>query len=90
MHNNSNLLLVVLDNKNTLTSGGQPHPGVNINIFGEPVPELSMQKISHACGIEYVRSVSLFDSDAELKHHFSDAMLREKLAMLIVKIHNTQ
>ncbi|HDL19510.1 MAG TPA: hypothetical protein ENH29_10680 [Bacteroidetes bacterium] len=90
VHNNSSLLLVVLDNHSALTSGGQPHPGVNKNILGEPAPGLNIQKISHACGIESVGTVSLSASDVELKYRFSQAMLQKKISMLIVEIPNTQ
>ena len=86
VHNRSKILMVVLDNESTLTSGGQPHPGISKNAFGEKAPKLSIPKISGACGIKYIKSINLDDSKLEIKKLFSDALNQKDLAMLIVKI----
>jgi len=86
IHNKSNILMIVLDNESTQTSGGQPHPGISKNALREKAPKLSIQKISEACGINYIKSVSLDDSRSEIEKQFIIALSQQELAMLIVKI----
>ena len=86
IHNRSNILIVILDNGTTLTSGGQPHPGVPLNALNEPAPHVEISKIAKACGIEYVESVSLDDEQERLQLTIKDALEQQSLAMLIIKI----
>lgn len=57
VHNRSNILMVVLDNKATATSGFQPHPGVARNAMGRSAPALDIARIAQACGVRNVRTV---------------------------------
>ncbi len=86
IHNRSNILIVILDNGTTLTSGGQPHPGVPLNAFNETAPHVEISKIAKACGIEYVESVSLDDEQERLQRTIKDALEQQSLAMLIINI----
>ena len=86
VHNKSAILMVLLDNGTTKTSGGQPHPGVNKNAFGKPTPALSIEKISKACGIKHIFSACLSESKNKLTGYFKQALLQPGLAMLVVKI----
>ncbi len=86
VHNRSNILIVILDNGTTLTSGAQPHPGVPKNALNEPAPQGDISKIAKACGIEYVESVDLDDEQVRLQLTIKDALEQQSLAMLIVKI----
>ncbi len=89
VHNKSDILLVLLDNGTTKTSGCQPHPGVNKNAFGKQTPALSIEKISKGCGIKHIFSVSLEESKAKLTGYFKQALQQSGLAMVIVKIPDT-
>lgn len=86
VHNRSNILIVILDNGTTLTSGGQPHPGVPLNAFNETAPHVEISKVAKACGIEYVESVGLDDEQERLQVVVKDALEQQSLAMLIIKI----
>jgi len=86
IHNRSNILIVILDNGTTLTSGAQPHPGVAKNALNEPAPQGDISKIAKACGIEYVESVDLDDEQVRLQLTIRDALEQQSLAMLIIKI----
>jgi indolepyruvate ferredoxin oxidoreductase alpha subunit len=84
--NKSNIVMVVLDNGATATSGFQPNPGTGKNAFGENVPALSIEKISRACGVKFVRSVSLDEPKSKLREIFQEALRQSDLALIVVKI----
>ena len=86
IHNRSDILIVILDNGTTLTSGAQPHPGVPKNALNEPAPQTDISKIAKACGIGYVESVDLDDEQVRLQLTIKDALEQQSLAMLIIKI----
>jgi len=49
--NNSNVLMVVLDNAGTAMTGFQPHPGSGIDALGEPAPVVDIEGICRAIGV---------------------------------------
>jgi indolepyruvate ferredoxin oxidoreductase alpha subunit len=51
VHNQSDLILVVLDNAGTAMTGFQPHPGVNVNAKGDPSPPIDIVKLCHALDV---------------------------------------
>jgi indolepyruvate ferredoxin oxidoreductase alpha subunit len=83
--NRSNILMIVLDNGGSGTSGFQPNPSVGKNALGEKAPILSMEKIARACGVEFVRSVGQDEPDSKLKSVFQEALGHEGLALVVVK-----
>jgi indolepyruvate ferredoxin oxidoreductase alpha subunit len=50
IHNQSDMILVVLDNSGTAMTGFQPHPGTSIGADGKPLPALDIPKICEAMG----------------------------------------
>ncbi len=62
----SPILMIVLDNQSTRTSGKQPHPGVGRDALGNPAPKLSIERIARACDVPFVRSVRLERPATEL------------------------
>ncbi|MDR1408955.1 MAG: indolepyruvate ferredoxin oxidoreductase subunit alpha [Oscillospiraceae bacterium] len=61
VYNHHNILVCVLDNRNTAMTGSQPHPGLGKNAVGEAAPELSIPAILTGIGgLELVR-VNAFD-----------------------------
>lgn len=61
VHNNSNPLLVVLDNRTTAMTGHQPHPGSGKNAMGEPAREIKIDEVLRACGVDAVTTVNCFN-----------------------------
>lgn len=51
VHNQSDLILVVLDNAGTAMTGFQPHPGIGTNAMGDPSPPIDIEKLCHALGV---------------------------------------
>lgn len=84
--NQSDVLIIVLDNKSTLTSGHQPNPGVGRNAKGEEAKALSMKRIAKSCGVESFFTVDLNHTDLEIKKCIETALTCKGLAMLVVRI----
>ncbi|MDP1552709.1 MAG: indolepyruvate ferredoxin oxidoreductase subunit alpha [Methanobacteriaceae archaeon] len=58
VHNKHNFVLIVLDNRTTAMTGGQPHPGLPMDGMGEIAPEISIEKIVKATGVEFVENIN--------------------------------
>ena len=57
VHNEHDLLLVILDNQTTAMTGHQPHPGVEQTAFGANRSRVDIEQIVRGCGVEQVRKV---------------------------------
>jgi indolepyruvate ferredoxin oxidoreductase alpha subunit len=86
VHNRSNILMIVLDNKATATSGFQPHPGVARDATGRKTPALDMAQIAHACGVQNVHTVEQSDIDSTLKETFQVALSHPELTLIFVRV----
>ncbi|MFQ5638950.1 MAG: thiamine pyrophosphate-dependent enzyme [bacterium] len=89
VYDRSDILMVVLDNSATRTSGFQPHPGVGRDALGKETPKLSIEKIAHACGVPFIRNVAL-EPKSNLKDNFQEALSQDKLALLVVRLPRVQ
>lgn len=85
VHNQSDILIVVLDNKATATSGFQPHPGVARNALGKEAPAVGIERIARATGIGRILRTGLDDPDAPLDRVFQNALSRRELTLVIVR-----
>jgi indolepyruvate ferredoxin oxidoreductase alpha subunit len=83
VYNRSDIVMIVMDNGATVTSGFQPNPGTGKDALGREAPRLDMERIARACGVEFVRTVN--QADAELEQTFHDALSRRELALIIVR-----
>jgi indolepyruvate ferredoxin oxidoreductase alpha subunit len=50
IYNQSNFILVILDNNATAMTGFQPHPGTGMTAMGEPTPAISMEALGRSLG----------------------------------------
>jgi indolepyruvate ferredoxin oxidoreductase, alpha subunit len=85
VHHRSDLLMVVLDNGATVTSGFQPNPGQPRDALGRPAPALDIEKIARAMGVESAVTVGPEDLDARLLEVFRDGLTRRGLALIVVR-----
>ena len=86
VHNRSNILMVVLDNKATGTSGFQPHPGVARNAMGHEAPALDIAQIAQACGVKNVYTVDPDEIELALADTFRKALNQNELTLIIVRL----
>ena len=83
-HNQSDILMVVLDNNSTASTGNQPHPGMNKDAMGFDSPKLSIEQIARSCGVTQVKSVDFEKIDSELQNVFQETLKIRKFALVIV------
>ena len=84
-HNRSDIIMIVLDNASTASTGHQPHPGIGKNAMGQEAPKLSIGQIAHACGVNRVHTVEYNDIDSKLTNTFEKTLKRRELALVIVQ-----
>jgi len=85
VHNQSDILMVVLDNKSTASTGYQANPGVAEDASGREAPSLSMERIARACGVEPVYSVDSSDKNPDMYEVFKEILNTRELALVIVQ-----
>ena len=61
VYNNTDMVLVVLDNSTTAMTGHQPHPGTGKTLMGGAAGRLSIPDILRAVGVRNVRIVDPLD-----------------------------
>jgi indolepyruvate ferredoxin oxidoreductase alpha subunit len=64
VYNQTDIVVVILDNATTAMTGNQPHPGMGITMMGETVEKISIEKIVKACGISALHKVDPLDQEA--------------------------
>ncbi|MFC1561960.1 thiamine pyrophosphate-dependent enzyme, partial [candidate division KSB1 bacterium] len=85
VYNESDILIVVIDNLTTATSGMQPNPGVGRNAFGREAPRLSIEGIARACGVDNVQRIRHPENSAHARKVFTEELKRNRLSMVIVE-----
>lgn len=61
VYNQTDIIVIVLDNSTTAMTGQQPHPGTGVTMMGESHEPVHIEKILKAIGLSYVETVSPFD-----------------------------
>ncbi len=61
VYNQTDIVLVVLDNSTTAMTGHQPHPATGVTMMKEVSNKVSIEKILKAVGIEFVETVNPLD-----------------------------
>jgi indolepyruvate ferredoxin oxidoreductase, alpha subunit len=85
VHQGSDIVMVVLDNGATVTSGFQTHPGVARDARGRPAPALDIERIARACGVEHVHTVGPANLDAQLRPLFHEGLTRPGLRLIVAR-----
>lgn len=58
VYNQTDIVLIVLDNSTTAMTGHQPHPGTGKTMMGNVVDKISIEKILTAIGVQKVTTVN--------------------------------
>lgn len=67
VYNRAPMLVIVLDNRITAMTGGQPTPGTGSYATGEKAPEIKIENIAKASGVEYVEVIDPYDVQGNVK-----------------------
>jgi len=81
----SNILMVILDNKATASSGFQANPGVGRDAMGRETLALDIEQIARACGVKKVYTSGPNDIDSTLTETLREALSYNDLALLIIR-----
>ena len=64
VYNQTDIIVVILDNSTTAMTGNQPHPGIGITMMGNHTDKISIEKIVTALGVTELIKVNPFDQRA--------------------------
>jgi indolepyruvate ferredoxin oxidoreductase alpha subunit len=64
VYNQTDIIVVVLDNSTTAMTGNQPHPGIGVTMMGGKTEKISIEKIVTALNVAAVVKVNPFDQPA--------------------------
>lgn len=84
VHNKDKFVLVILDNRTTAMTGGQPHPGLPVDGMGEIAPEINIEKLVEAIGVEFLEVINPLNIKKSEKI-FQDALKFNGVAVVISK-----
>jgi indolepyruvate ferredoxin oxidoreductase alpha subunit len=67
VYNNSNVTIIVVDNRATAMTGGQEHPGTGKTLMGEKAGLIEISGIAKAFGVKNYREIDPYDYEATLE-----------------------
>jgi indolepyruvate ferredoxin oxidoreductase alpha subunit len=89
VHTNAPFVLVIMDNRITAMTGGQPTPGHDYLADGSAGKPIDMERLIRGCGVDFLEVVDPYDHDAmkdalekARKHTFDD---RNGVAVVITR-----
>ena len=82
VHNKDRFVLVILDNRTTAMTGGQPHPGLPVDGMGWEAPEVSIENIVKAAGVKFIRKINPMNIKKSLET-FKEALEFDGVAVVI-------
>lgn len=56
LYNQTDIILIILDNATTAMTGHQPHPGTGVTMMGEISEKISIEKLLAAAGVQYLKT----------------------------------
>jgi indolepyruvate ferredoxin oxidoreductase alpha subunit len=82
VYNQTDIIVVVLDNSTTAMTGNQPHPGMGITMMNNKVEKISIEKILMGIGVSALVKVNPFDQKAS-KEAVTDLMSKKGVRVLL-------
>jgi indolepyruvate ferredoxin oxidoreductase alpha subunit len=79
---NLDLVVIVLANRTTALSGGQPHPSTAYDAYGRPRKAVDLAELARAAGVDLVRAIDATEPDAT-KAGLEEALAYRGLAVVI-------
>lgn len=82
VHQKADIMVVILDNRVTAMTGGQPNPGILTDIGGGEGMVVSIEELSKAAGAGYVKTIDPGDLDNSVKT-FKEGLQYEGVSVII-------
>ena len=83
IHQNADLIMVILDNSGTAMTGFQPHPGLTVDAVGKEVPGIDIAAVSEAMGAK-VKICDPFDIE-DTRNTLLELLRIEGVKVLVLK-----
>jgi indolepyruvate ferredoxin oxidoreductase alpha subunit len=84
VYNKHRFVCTILDNRTTAMTGHQPNPGMGVDGEGNPSPEISIEELVKACGVDFIRIVDPNDLSETVKA-YEEALAHESVAVIIAE-----
>jgi indolepyruvate ferredoxin oxidoreductase, alpha subunit len=84
VHNKNRFVLVILDNRTTAMTGGQPHPGLPVDGLGNEAPEISIPALVEATGVKFLKTINPLNIKKSVEI-FQEALEHPGVAVVISK-----
>ena len=82
VHQKADIMVVILDNRVTAMTGGQPNPGILTDIGEEKGMVVSIEELSKAAGAGYIKTIDPGDLDNSIKT-FKEGLQYEGVSVII-------
>lgn len=67
IYNETDIVLIVLDNSTTAMTGHQPHPGTGKTMMGNISNKINIEEILKSLGVKYVKKINPLNLDESIK-----------------------
>jgi indolepyruvate ferredoxin oxidoreductase alpha subunit len=84
--NQSELLMILLDNSGAASTGLQPSLSSGIDAFGYPIGKLSIPAIAGACGVQFIRNHREGAAKSEIRKSIKEGLGYPGLALVIISL----
>ena len=84
VYNQSNPLIIIMDNRITAMTGHQPNPGMGKTGMGEDVEEIKIGNIVKACGVKHVKIIDPKNIN-EFKKTIKEFLNKKEVSVIIAK-----
>ena len=85
VHNRSDILMVLLDNQSTASTGYQTNPASSNDALGQDAPALNIEHIARACGVTRVYISGFGEVATKRVEIFKQALQSRELSLVIVQ-----
>jgi len=83
VYNQTDIIIVILDNSTTAMTGNQPHPGMGITMMNTKTNKISIEKIVKACGVTEIEKVNPIYRQIDAKDAVENLMKKKGVRVLI-------
>lgn len=84
VYNRSRVVTVILDNRTTAMTGHQDNPGTGRTLLGDPAPQVAIEPLVRALGVQHVRTVDAFDVEG-IERTLKEYVRLDEPAVLIAR-----
>jgi len=83
--NQSNPLVIIMDNSITAMTGHQPHPGVGKSGMGKPVPKIKIEDIVRACQVKHLKIIDPVKNQKEFEKTIKEFLKKREVSVIIAR-----